>query len=103
MWMIQATLGIGSSNKKSIVQCVVGDKKPIYLCNLLPERLESCALNLEFEEEDEVTFSVKGHHHVHLSGFFLGESQDDDGDEYELYPFVSPFHTVQIFYFLLCS
>ncbi|XP_031093853.1 peptidyl-prolyl cis-trans isomerase FKBP53 [Ipomoea triloba] len=87
----QATLGTGSSNKKSIVQCVVGDKKPIYLCNLLPERLETCALNLEFEEEDEVTFSVKGHHHVHLSGFFLGESQDDDGDEYEFDPYEGGF------------
>ncbi|KAK4385067.1 Peptidyl-prolyl cis-trans isomerase FKBP53 [Sesamum angolense] len=56
----QATLGTGSSTKKSIVQCKVGDKKPIYLCSLLPERLETCALNLEFEEDDEVTFEIVG-------------------------------------------
>ncbi|KAK6135270.1 hypothetical protein DH2020_030991 [Rehmannia glutinosa] len=58
----QATLGTGSSTKKSIVQCKVGDKKPIYVCSLLPERLETCALNLEFEEDDEVTFSIIGPH-----------------------------------------
>ncbi|KAI3458261.1 hypothetical protein Pfo_014924 [Paulownia fortunei] len=80
----QGTLGTGSSTKKSIVQCKVGDKKPIYLCSLLPERLETCALNLEFEEDDEVTFSIIGPHSVHLSGFFYGdnEDQDDMGDDY---------------------
>ncbi|KAL2558534.1 Peptidyl-prolyl cis-trans isomerase FKBP53 [Forsythia ovata] len=79
----QATLGTGSATKKSIVQCDVGDKKPIYLCSLLPERLETCALNLEFKEEDEVTFSVIGSHSVHLSGFFYSEDEDQDnlGDD----------------------
>ncbi|KAL0317705.1 UNVERIFIED_CONTAM: Peptidyl-prolyl cis-trans isomerase FKBP53 [Sesamum angustifolium] len=80
----QATLGTGSSTKKSIVQCKVGDKKPIYLCSLLPERLETCALNLEFEEDDEVTFEIVGPHSVHLTGFFYGdnEDQDNEGDAY---------------------
>ncbi|XP_019253553.1 PREDICTED: peptidyl-prolyl cis-trans isomerase FKBP53 isoform X1 [Nicotiana attenuata] len=78
----QATLGTGSTNKKSIVQCIVGDKKPIYLCSLLPEKLETCPLNLEFEEEEEVTFLVIGSHNVHLSGFFYGESEDCCGNEY---------------------
>ncbi|XP_011076280.1 peptidyl-prolyl cis-trans isomerase FKBP53 [Sesamum indicum] len=80
----QATLGTGSSTKKSIVQCKVGDKKPIYLCSLLPERLETCALNLEFEEDDEVTFEIIGPHSVHLTGFFYGdtEDQDNEGDAY---------------------
>ncbi|CAI9767623.1 unnamed protein product [Fraxinus pennsylvanica] len=79
----QATLGSGSSTKKSKVQCNVGDKSPIYLCSLLPEILETCTLNLEFEEEeDEVTFSVIGPHSVHLSGFFYGETdQDKFGDD----------------------
>lgn len=74
----QATLGFGSSNKKSIVECKVGDKKPIYLCSLLPERLETCALNLEFEEDEEVTFSIIGPQSVHLSGFFYGDNEDQD-------------------------
>lgn len=80
----QATLGTGSSTKKSIVQCKVGDKNPIYLCSLLPERIETCALNLEFEEDDEVSFFVNGPHTVHLSGFFYGEDEDQDnvGDDY---------------------
>ncbi|XP_073306176.1 peptidyl-prolyl cis-trans isomerase FKBP53 isoform X2 [Primulina huaijiensis] len=80
----QATLGAVSSTKKSIVQCKVGDKNPIYLCSLLPERIETCALNLEFKEDDDVTFSVNGPHTVHLSGFFFGEDEDQDniGDDY---------------------
>lgn len=78
----QATLGSGSSNKKSIVQCKVGDKEPIYVCSLLPEKLETCPLNLEFEEDEDVTFSVIGSHNVHLSGFFYGESEDCCGEEY---------------------
>lgn len=74
----QATLGSGSSNKKSIVECKVGDKNPIYLCSLLPEKLETCALNHEFEEDEEVTFSIIGPHSVHLSGFFYGDNEDQD-------------------------
>ncbi|KAK2971744.1 hypothetical protein RJ640_022883, partial [Escallonia rubra] len=83
----QATLGAGSYTKKSIVQCVVGDKKPIYLCSLLPEKQETCPLNLDFEEDDEVRFSVIGPNSIHLSGFFYGESQDDTGTDFGSYPF----------------
>ncbi|KAI5670192.1 hypothetical protein M9H77_10556 [Catharanthus roseus] len=72
----QATLGTGSSAKKSILQCSVGDKQPIYLCSLLPEKVENCPLNLEFDEDEEVTFSVIGPHTIHLSGFFFGENED---------------------------
>ncbi|KAL8552592.1 hypothetical protein ACS0TY_001326 [Phlomoides rotata] len=82
----QATLGTVSSTEtgKSIVQCNVGDKKSINLCSLFPERLENCALNLEFEEDDEVTFSIVGPNSVHLSGFFYGDDEDQDnlGDDY---------------------
>ncbi|XP_047329079.1 peptidyl-prolyl cis-trans isomerase FKBP53 [Impatiens glandulifera] len=79
----QATLGTGSSTKKSILQCTIGDKKPIYLCSFLPEKLETCPLNLEFEEDDEVIFSVVGPHVVHLSGFFLEKLHDDVVGEYD--------------------
>ncbi|KAL3524187.1 hypothetical protein ACH5RR_017021 [Cinchona calisaya] len=74
----QATLGSGTSSKKTIVQCSVGDKIPIYLCSLLPEKLETCALNLEFDEDEKVMFSVIGPYSVHLSGFFIGEDEDSD-------------------------
>lgn len=69
--MNQATLGLGDSKGRSIVQCSVGDKSPIFLCSLLPKKNESCPLNLEFEEDEEaVTFSVIGKQSVHLSGYF---------------------------------
>lgn len=81
----QATLGTYSSKmttKRIIVQCNVGEKMPIYLCSLLPEKNETCPLNLEFEEDNEVTFSVIGPHSVHLSGYFYGENQDTCGHDY---------------------
>ncbi|GFP88301.1 peptidyl-prolyl cis-trans isomerase fkbp53 [Phtheirospermum japonicum] len=80
----QATLGDGSSTKKSILQCKVGDKMPIYLCSLLPERLETCQLNLELEEDGEVTFSIIGSHSVHLSGFFYGDDEDNLGHDLKI-------------------
>ncbi|KAM0061754.1 putative peptidylprolyl isomerase [Helianthus debilis subsp. tardiflorus] len=79
----QATLGSGKSKEKAVVVCNVGDKKPIYLCSLLPRKMETCSLNIEFEEYDEVTFSVEGPHSIHLSGFFYGEEPNSDGDDHE--------------------
>ncbi|XP_068669837.1 peptidyl-prolyl cis-trans isomerase FKBP53-like isoform X2 [Aristolochia californica] len=83
----QATLGFGSSTKKSVVQCSLGDNSPVLLCALLPEKVESCSLSLEFEEEEEVNFSVDGPRSVHLTGFYFGPdnavNQDsDDSDSY---------------------
>ncbi|PPD89157.1 hypothetical protein GOBAR_DD13914 [Gossypium barbadense] len=63
----QATLGMGDGIKKSIVQCNVGNKMPVFLCSLFPDKAECCQLNLEFEESDEVVFSVIGPRTVHLT------------------------------------
>ncbi|XP_042036099.1 peptidyl-prolyl cis-trans isomerase FKBP53-like [Salvia splendens] len=79
----QATLGSGESTKKSILQCEVGDKDPIYLCSLLPDKLETCPLNLEFEEDKKVTFSIVGPQSVHLSGFFYGDESEDEDESDE--------------------
>ncbi|KAD4584146.1 hypothetical protein E3N88_21747 [Mikania micrantha] len=79
----QATLGSGKSKEKAIVVCNVGDKNPIYLCSLLPRKMETCSLNIEFEEYDEVTFSVEGSHSIHLSGFFYGEKPNSDEDDHD--------------------
>lgn len=83
----QATIGNESKSSagRSRVQCKVGDKNPINLCSLVPQTFENCALNLEFEEDDEVTFSVLGPHSVHLSGFFYGDDDDQDNveDDYD--------------------
>lgn len=82
----QATLGIGSATKKSLVQCNVGNKSPVLLCSLLPDKIESCTLDLEFEEADEVLFSVIGPRSVHLTGYYLGKGRhtnlEDDTDSY---------------------
>ncbi|KAI3956298.1 hypothetical protein MKX01_004922 [Papaver californicum] len=83
----QATLGTpGTLAKRSVVQCNVGDKSPVLLCALLPDKIESLPLNLQFDEEDDVTFSVLGPRSVHLTGFYCGsgsgDRDDDDSDSY---------------------
>ncbi|KAL9669864.1 hypothetical protein QQ045_007414 [Rhodiola kirilowii] len=77
----QATLGNGSSNMKNVLQCVVGDNSPIFLCSLLPDKTETCALNLEFEDDGVVSFSTTGPRSIHLSGFI--ETDGHDGDDFE--------------------
>ncbi|GER26390.1 peptidyl-prolyl cis-trans isomerase [Striga asiatica] len=71
----QATLGIGGAKEKSIVQCNVGKRSPVLLCVLLPNLTESCHLDLEFEEADDVVFSVVGPRSVYLTGYYVSKSQ----------------------------
>ncbi|KAJ7949697.1 Peptidylprolyl isomerase [Quillaja saponaria] len=73
-----ATLGFGTATTKSILQCNVGNKSPVYLCSLYPGNSESLQLNLEFEEADEVILSVIGPRSVHLSGYYLGSCQNSN-------------------------
>ncbi|TKY71070.1 Peptidyl-prolyl cis-trans isomerase FKBP53 [Spatholobus suberectus] len=79
----QATLGIGPSSEKSILQCSSGHKNPVFLCSLLPNKIESCPLNLEFDADDLVAFSVIGSRSIHLSGYFVADDGDDLRDDYE--------------------
>ena len=65
-------MGLGKATAKSVLQCNVGNKSPVFLCSLYPEKTESLQLNLEFEEVDEVIFSVIGPRSIHLSGYYLG-------------------------------
>lgn len=69
----QATLGFDStpSTKKSVVQCNVGDRPGVLLCSLLPGRKETCSLNLIFDEDEEVVFSVLGPTSVHITGYYV--------------------------------
>ncbi|XP_074315947.1 peptidyl-prolyl cis-trans isomerase FKBP43-like [Silene latifolia] len=72
----QATLGAGSSNNRSSsVQCNVGRTTPVLLCSLLPNKAESIHLELEFNETEEVTFSVVGPRSVYLTGYVIGKSR----------------------------
>lgn len=92
--IIQATLGPGSSKERSIIQCSVGHKSPIFLCSLIPNKIESCPLNLEFEEDDLVAFSVIGPQSIHLSGYFVADEGRVIRDDYESYPFYKILTTV---------
>ncbi|XP_011029984.1 PREDICTED: peptidyl-prolyl cis-trans isomerase FKBP53-like [Populus euphratica] len=78
----QATLGLGSSKERSILQCSVGHRSPIFVCSLLPGKAESCSLNLEFTDE-LVAFSVIGPQSIHLCGYFDSVEGDHLRDEYE--------------------
>lgn len=78
----QATLGVGPSTEKSILQCASGRKNPVFLCSLLPNKVETCPLNLKFGEDDLVAFSVVGSRSIHLSGYFVPDD-DDTRDDYE--------------------
>ncbi|EOY22955.1 hypothetical protein SCA6_004481 [Theobroma cacao] len=80
----QATLGLGSSTERAVLQCSVGHKSPIILCSLLPNQNETCSLDLKFDEDDDlVAFSVIGPRSIHLSGYFVAADGDHLRDEYE--------------------
>uniref|UniRef100_M8D0P8 peptidylprolyl isomerase n=1 Tax=Aegilops tauschii TaxID=37682 RepID=M8D0P8_AEGTA len=49
----QATLGSCDAATRTVVQCIVGNKKPIILCSLNPKLAEMCHLEIELEEVDE--------------------------------------------------
>ncbi|KAI3850608.1 hypothetical protein MKX03_011427 [Papaver bracteatum] len=85
----QATLGTGILTKRSVVQCNISGKSPVLLCALLPDKIESLSLNHQFDEEDDVIFSVLGPRSVHLTGFYcgsgrgrLGADGDSDSESY---------------------
>ncbi|XP_010438892.1 PREDICTED: peptidyl-prolyl cis-trans isomerase FKBP53-like [Camelina sativa] len=80
----QATLGSGFAKEKSVIQCSIGDKAPVFLCSLLPNKIECCPLNLEFDDDDEpIEFSVTGDRSIYLSGFLEYYDEDEDQDDYE--------------------
>ncbi|XP_020555145.1 peptidyl-prolyl cis-trans isomerase FKBP43-like [Sesamum indicum] len=84
----QASLGIGNATEKTIVQCSVGRKRrPIILCALVPCKVESCRLELEFDEAHDLIFSVIGQQSIHLTGYFVRDDKpifptDSDSDRY---------------------
>nr|XP_043624185.1 triadin-like isoform X2 [Erigeron canadensis] len=82
----QATLAIGTATLRSSVQCNVGDKRPVLLCALLPNKNESLQLDLEFDEADDIVFSVIGPRAVYLTGYYVGHNRlSNMQDESESY------------------
>ncbi|XP_062225758.1 peptidyl-prolyl cis-trans isomerase FKBP53-like [Phragmites australis] len=82
--LTQATLGNeigkgekGAGGKKCVLQCCAENKDPVFLCVLVPEKSETCHLELEFEEE-HVTFSVIGPRSVHLAGYYIADVYEED-------------------------
>ncbi|KAL3838311.1 hypothetical protein ACJIZ3_022902 [Penstemon smallii] len=66
-----------STNKSVLLQCQVGNRSPVLLCSLLPNKIESCRLRAEFEEEEDVIFSVIGSRTVHLKGYYIQACFDE--------------------------
>ncbi|KAM7468902.1 hypothetical protein LguiA_007085 [Lonicera macranthoides] len=64
----------GLWTSRSVVRCAVGSKPPVFICSLSIGEVASCKLDLEFEEKDDVVFSVKGPRGVHLAGYFLNST-----------------------------
>ncbi|CAN1137058.1 Peptidyl-prolyl cis-trans isomerase FKBP43 [Linum perenne] len=68
--LTQAILGkiIDGSSGKCSVECTVGCKAPVNLCILILGVCETCPINVDFDECDDVVFSVVGIASVHLIG-----------------------------------
>lgn len=93
----QASLGTGSAVTKSLVQCNVGNKSPVFLCALLPDKMESCHLDLEFEEADDVVFSVIGPRSVYLTGYYVSNDRHSAMNS-DTYPFLFEIHAFSSFF-----
>lgn len=65
----------------------MGKKSPVLLCALLPNQTESCHLDLEFEEADDVVFSVIGPRSVYLTGYYVRQSPQS-GPQSDSYPYL---------------
>ncbi|KAK3132402.1 hypothetical protein QOZ80_6AG0520890 [Eleusine coracana subsp. coracana] len=83
----QATLGNCDAETRTVLQCNIGNKVPIKLCSLNPKLAEMCHLEVEFEEVEDVMFSVIGQSSIHLSGHYVGASgrrgtADDESESY---------------------
>eukprot|EP00252_Welwitschia_mirabilis_P019625 TRINITY_DN4596_c0_g1_i1.p1 TRINITY_DN4596_c0_g1~~TRINITY_DN4596_c0_g1_i1.p1 ORF type:complete len:457 (+),score=162.18 TRINITY_DN4596_c0_g1_i1:1-1371(+) len=84
--LTQATLGLGSSKQKDesspvVVQCNVGDRPGVLICCLSPKTNASCNLNLMFDEDEDVLFSVLGQTSVHLAGYLMPITEGNNEDE----------------------
>ncbi|MED6134844.1 hypothetical protein PIB30_040705 [Stylosanthes scabra] len=86
-----ATLGLGSATTKSTLQCNIGNRSPVNLCSLCPGSAESIQLNLEFDEVDDVVFTVIGARSIYLCGYYLAKTSSSsrramfNGDSSESY------------------
>ncbi|KAL2939893.1 Peptidyl-prolyl cis-trans isomerase FKBP53, partial [Bienertia sinuspersici] len=67
--------------KKSTLQVTIGDKSLVFLCTLLPDKSESCSLNLEFrkscsEDIDETDSQSSDDDNAYVDDF-IGQDEDE--------------------------
>jgi len=67
--IFQATLGNLESVGWSTIECSVGSMMPVRLC-ALKSTSGMYRLDLEYDEEQNVVFSVIGDSSVHLAGYY---------------------------------
>ncbi|KAL7123660.1 hypothetical protein ACP275_01G119800 [Erythranthe tilingii] len=63
-----------NNSRRSYVECQVGSNSAVTICSLVPNKLESCPLNLMFSKNEVVEFSVIGPSAVNLIGHYLDHS-----------------------------
>ncbi|KAL9178223.1 hypothetical protein ABFS82_01G111800 [Erythranthe guttata] len=77
-----------NNSTRSYVECKVERNGAVTICSLVPNKLESCPLNLMFSKNEVVEFSVIGPSAVNLIGHYLdhsspsSSSKTDVGEKY---------------------
>ncbi|XP_026379147.1 peptidyl-prolyl cis-trans isomerase FKBP43-like isoform X2 [Papaver somniferum] len=80
--MLQANMvkARNESLNRCNVLCRVEFGPSVILCSLTAGTNESCELDLDFDEDMEVIFSVDGPHSVHLTGYYRDKRKpSEDG------------------------
>ncbi|XP_062194520.1 peptidyl-prolyl cis-trans isomerase FKBP53-like [Phragmites australis] len=75
----QATLGNYDYVGWSMLECNVGDMRPVRLCAMNSTSALMCHLDLEYEEKENVVISVLGNSSIHLSGYYICSQNADQG------------------------
>ncbi|RZC57786.1 hypothetical protein C5167_005086 [Papaver somniferum] len=83
--MLQANMvkARNESLNRCNVLCRVEFGPSVILCSLTAGTNESCELDLDFDEDMEVIFSVDGPHSVHLTGYYRDKRKpSEDGKRF---------------------
>lgn len=76
----QASLADDAKNSQKASLLISTDGQEIVLCNLRERTCENVALDLILDQE--LSFTVKGHVAVHLSGYYMPVMDEESEDEY---------------------
>lgn len=75
----QAALDVTGGSDEPVQLVLSSEGHNYILCTLRKNKIEQVALDLNFAEGDEISFTSQGNGNVHLSGYLIPE-QDDDLD-----------------------